>query len=72
MICPLGAIAPRTSLPLMMNRRTLLVCATASAALAALGITPTVLAAGRIKLGDARPFSFDALIERARAVAGGT
>ncbi|MDW3680559.1 glucan biosynthesis protein D [Cupriavidus sp. CV2] len=54
----------------MMNRRTLLVSATASAALAALGITPTVLAAGRIKLGDARPFSFDALIERARAVAG--
>ncbi|EHP44707.1 glucan biosynthesis protein D [Cupriavidus basilensis OR16] len=54
----------------MMNRRTLLVCTTASAALAALGITPTVLAAGKIKLGDARPFSFDALIERARTLAG--
>ncbi len=54
----------------MMNRRTLLVSATASAALAALGITPSVLAASRIKLGDAQPFGFDALIERARALAG--
>ncbi|KJK24973.1 glucan biosynthesis protein D [Burkholderiaceae bacterium 16] len=54
----------------MMNRRTLLVSATASAALAALGITPSVLAAGKIKLGDARPFSFDTLIERAHTLAG--
>ncbi len=54
----------------MMNRRTLLVSATASAALAALGITPSVLAASRIKLGDAQSFGFDALIERARALAG--
>ncbi|MCY1346166.1 Glucans biosynthesis protein D [compost metagenome] len=53
----------------MMNRRTLLVSATASAALAALGITPSVLAASRIKLGEAQPFGFDALIERARALA---
>ncbi|MDQ0140713.1 glucan biosynthesis protein [Cupriavidus necator] len=53
----------------MMNRRTLLVSATASAALAALGITPSVLAAGRIKLGEAQPFGFDALIERARGLA---
>ncbi len=54
----------------MMNRRTLLVSATASAALAALGITPSALAASGIKLGDARPFSFDALIDQARALAG--
>ena len=53
----------------MMNRRTLLVSATASAALAALGITPSALAASRIKLGEASPFGFDALIERARALA---
>ncbi|TPQ32906.1 glucan biosynthesis protein [Cupriavidus pinatubonensis] len=54
----------------MMNRRTLLVSATASAALAALGIPPSALAASGIKLGDARPFSFDALIDQARALAG--
>ncbi|WP_420991730.1 glucan biosynthesis protein [Cupriavidus sp. 30B13] len=54
----------------MTNRRTLLVSATASAALAALGITPSALAASRIKLGDARPFGFDTLIAQARAMAG--
>lgn len=52
-----------------MNRRTLLVSTTASAALAAFGITPTALAANRLKLGEARPFSYDALIQQARTMA---
>ena len=54
----------------MVTRRTLLASASVTATLAALGITPEALAADRVKLGDAAPFSFDALIERARAMAG--
>lgn len=53
----------------MMNRRTLLLSATASAALSALGITPSALAASRIKLGEGRPFSYDSLIARAKTLA---
>ncbi|WP_286758284.1 glucan biosynthesis protein D [Ralstonia sp. RL] len=54
----------------MVTRRTLLASASLTATLAALGITPEALAASRVKLGDAAPFSFDSLIERARAMAG--
>jgi len=54
----------------MVTRRTLLASASVTATLAALGITPEALAADRVKLGDAAPFSFDALIERARTMAG--
>lgn len=53
----------------MINRRTFLSSATATAALAALGIAPEALAESRIKLGDAAPFSFDALITQARTTA---
>lgn len=50
----------------MINRRTFLSSASATAALAALGVAPGALAAGRIKLGNAAPFSFDALIATVR------
>ncbi|WP_050476548.1 glucan biosynthesis protein [Herbaspirillum rhizosphaerae] len=53
----------------MINRRTFLSSATATAALAALGIPPEALAANRIKLGNPAPFSFDALIAQARTTA---
>ncbi|GAB3629792.1 glucan biosynthesis protein D [Pandoraea terrae] len=53
----------------MVKRRTFLTSATASVALAALGITPSAMAARRVKLGAAAPFSYDALVERARAMA---
>jgi len=43
--------------------------ATASAALAALGIPPAALAANRIKLGNAAPFSFETLIAQVRSTA---
>ena len=53
----------------MIDRRTFLTASSASFALAALGITPAALAAKRIKLGAATAFSFEALIEQARAKA---
>ncbi|WP_016832829.1 glucan biosynthesis protein [Herbaspirillum lusitanum] len=53
----------------MINRRTFLSSATATAALAALGIPPEALAANRIKLGNPAPFSFDALISQVRTAA---
>jgi len=53
----------------MIDRRTFLTASSASFALAALGITPAALAARRIKLGASAAFSFEALIEQARAKA---
>src|SRR5450830_1814176 len=53
----------------MINRRTFLSTATASAALAALGIPVEALATNRIKLGNAAPFSFEALIAQVRVSA---
>lgn len=53
----------------MVTRRTFLASATASAALAALGITPEALAAERVKLGKQSDFSFDNLVAQARAMA---
>ena len=53
----------------MVTRRTLLASASLTATLAALGITPEALAASRVKLGNATPFNFDTLVERARAMA---
>ncbi|TAL53111.1 glucan biosynthesis protein [Pandoraea sp.] len=54
----------------MVKRRTFLVSTSAAAALAALGVAPAALAADRLKLGKAAPFSFDGLIEQARELAG--
>ncbi|MDB5975845.1 MAG: glucan biosynthesis protein [Nevskia sp.] len=54
----------------MIDRRTFLTASSATMALAALGITPAALAAKRIQFGAAAPFSFEALIEQARARAG--
>ena len=53
----------------MMNRRTFLHSAAATATLAALGIPPEAIAANRVKLGAASSFSFDALIAQARSQA---
>ena len=53
----------------MMNRRTFLRSAGATAALAALGLSPEALAAQRLKLGKAAPFSFETLIAQARTAA---
>ncbi|MGY8524748.1 glucan biosynthesis protein [Paracidovorax citrulli] len=52
-----------------MTRRTVLVSAATTAALAGLGISPAALATGRIRLGKGQPFSHDALIARAREMA---
>ncbi|MBY4897818.1 glucan biosynthesis protein D [Cupriavidus sp. AU9028] len=52
-----------------MTRRTVLVSAATSAALAGLGISPAALATGRIRLRKGQPFSHDALIQRAREMA---
>lgn len=53
----------------MPNRRRFLTSATAAAALAALGIPPQAMAAGRIRMGAPAAFSFDALVARARDMA---
>jgi len=53
----------------MLTRRTFLASATASATLAALGLAPEALAAGKIRLGEGKPFGYDALIEQARQLA---
>ncbi|TWG86008.1 glucans biosynthesis protein [Cupriavidus gilardii J11] len=52
-----------------MNRRTVLVSAAATAALAALGIPAPALAAGRIKLAKGQPFSHEGLVALARQMA---
>ena len=54
----------------MINRRSFLSAGSAAAALAALGLSPEALAARHIRLGDADDFSFEGLIEEARALAG--
>lgn len=53
----------------MLNRRNFLQSASIAAALAAIGMPADVLAAARLKLGSPSRFSFDALIERAKAAA---
>ncbi|KAF3999823.1 glucan biosynthesis protein [Glaciimonas immobilis] len=53
----------------MINRRTFLHSAAATATLAALGIPLEVIAANRVKFGKASAFSFDALIAKAQAQA---
>lgn len=53
----------------MPTRRRLLISATAAAALAALGVPLSALAENRIKTGQAKRFSFDTLIARAREIA---
>jgi periplasmic glucans biosynthesis protein len=54
----------------MIDRRHFLAAGGASFALAALGLAPEALAARRLKFGPAAPFSYDALVEQARALAG--
>ncbi|WDZ95449.1 glucan biosynthesis protein D [Herbaspirillum sp. WKF16] len=53
----------------MTNRRRFLVSASTAAALAALGVPPQALAAGRVKMGAAERFSFNDLVARARDMA---
>jgi glucans biosynthesis protein len=53
----------------MLDRRTFLVSAGATAALAALGIRSRAAAPPALKLGDATQFSFDGLISRAKELA---
>ena len=50
----------------MIDRRTFIVSAGATATLAALGIRSSGAAAPALKLGDSNPFSFDSLISRAK------
>ena len=54
----------------MMSRRDLLSAGTAAAALAAFGLPTSASATGELKLGSANRFSFDALMEEARTLAG--
>ncbi|SEQ32993.1 glucans biosynthesis protein [Solimonas aquatica] len=53
----------------MLNRRRFLQASSASLALAALGLTPEVLAAARLRLGKAAPYSYEGLVARAQAAA---
>jgi len=53
----------------MVDRRTFLSSATATAIFAALGVPPEALAAEHIKLGQPAPFSFDMLVKQAEAAA---
>lgn len=53
----------------MINRRTFLHSAAATATLVALGIPIEAIAANRVKFGSASPFSFDTLIAQAKALA---
>lgn len=53
----------------MINRRTFLHSAAATATLVALGVPIEAIAENRVKLGSASPFSFDALIAQAKALA---
>ena len=52
----------------MLHRRTLLTAGSTAAALAALGLSNEALAQSGLKLGPARPFSFEALVARAQAL----
>jgi periplasmic glucans biosynthesis protein len=54
----------------MIDRRTFIVSAGATATLAALGIRSSGAPAPALKLGDSNPFSFDLLIGRAKELAG--
>ena len=53
----------------MIDRRTFIVSAGATATLAALGIRSSAASAPALKLGDSNPFSFDLLIGRAKELA---
>ncbi len=53
----------------MHDRRTFIAASGASLALAALGFPPAALAENSIELGQPEPFSFDALVARAREMA---
>ena len=53
----------------MMDRRTFIVSAGATATLAALGIRSSADSAPSLKFGDGSPFSFDGLIARAKDAA---
>src|SRR3546814_16707657 len=53
----------------MLSRRRFIAASTSAVALAALGLPPSVLAADGLKLAKAQPFSHDALIAQARALA---
>ncbi|WP_210179607.1 glucan biosynthesis protein [Bosea sp. PAMC 26642] len=55
--------------PPLLDRRTLLASAGATATLAALGFSPEALAQQGLKLGEAEAFGFEALKTRARALA---
>lgn len=55
--------------PPMIDRRSLLTAGGASLALAALGLSPEALAANGLTLSQPRPFSFDRLVARAKALA---
>jgi glucans biosynthesis protein len=52
----------------MLHRRTLLTAGASSAALAALGLSKEALAQSGLKLGSAKPFSFEALMAQAQAL----
>jgi glucans biosynthesis protein len=52
----------------MLHRRTLLTAGGTAAALAALGLPEQALAQSGLKLGPAKPFSFDNLVAQARAL----
>lgn len=54
----------------MLDRRYFLTAGSATLALAALGIAPSAWAARRLRFGNARTFSHDALINEARQLAG--
>jgi periplasmic glucans biosynthesis protein len=54
----------------MIDRRQLLQCAAATAGLAACGFPRDVLAQAGLRLGPSTPFTFDALKQRAREMAG--
>ena len=51
------------------DRRSFLAAGSASLALAAMGLSPSALAAAGLKLGQPAPFSFDRLVAQARALA---
>jgi len=53
----------------MLHRRSLLTAASAAAALASLGLPATALAQAGLKLGQPSPFTFDALVANAKALA---
>lgn len=54
----------------MISRRRFIAASTSLAALAAVGLSPSALAAQKLRLARARPFSWDALVASARELAG--